>query len=286
MTQQLYIVYLQGEQLALRIYLDAVANDRLTWRIPGIPMPSGAEGMSQPALAPVIPQAAPSRPPSQAFRNQSHASHGAHSQHGSTPASLQGNSHRGRALEPQGPSNSPDPSQRISFSGRPKVSARPNPNTARVGSLQTGLLSHPSTSLTVDEEEPSLAQRLCQSLHQSQAYSDPPPYSEFQPFSHSASQRVQGRGAAIAQPGSELGSQLGSVMEAGKQPVAEQRRSAKRQREEQILKVMEFTECSYQKARKVCCPPQPGMCLIASCVLLVFARVYKRLEGLNVPACK
>ncbi|KAL0029639.1 hypothetical protein WJX79_009994 [Trebouxia sp. C0005] len=234
-----------GEQLALRIYLDAAATDRLTWRIPGIPVPSGAEGMPQPALAPAMPQAAPPRPPSQAFQNQSHASHGAYSQHGSTPASVQGNSRRGRALEPQGPSNSPEPSQRISFSGRPKFSDRPNPSTARVGSLQTGLLSHPSTSLTVDEEEPSLAQRLSQSLHRSQAYSTSLPYSDLQPFSHSASQGIQARGAAIAQPGSELGSP-----NAGKQPFAE-RRSAKRQREEQTLKVMEFTECSYKKARKV-----------------------------------
>lgn len=272
------MVWLQGEQLALRIYLDAVATDRLTWRIPGIPVPSGAEGMSQPAPAPAMPQAAPSRPPSQAFRNQSHAPHGAYSQHASTPASVQGNSHRGRALEPQGPSNSPDPSQHISFSGRPRHSERPNPSTARVGSLQTGLLSHPSTSLTVDEEEPSLAQRLSQSLHQSQAYSEPRPYSDFQPFSHTASQGVQGKGAASAQPGSEWGSQLGSQMGAGKQPFAEQRQSAKRQREEQILKVMEFTECSYKKARKVCDPPQLGMWLIASCVLLVFARIYKRLR--------
>lgn len=266
------MVWLQGEQLALRIYLDAAATDRLTWRIPGIPVPSGAEGMPQPALAPAMPQAAPPRPPSQAFQNQSHASHGAYSQHGSTPASVQGNSRRGRALEPQGPSNSPEPSQRISFSGRPKFSDRPNPSTARVGSLQTGLLSHPSTSLTVDEEEPSLAQRLSQSLHRSQAYSTSLPYSDLQPFSHSASQGIQARGAAIAQPGSELGSP-----NAGKQPFAE-RRSAKRQREEQTLKVMEFTECSYKKARKVCCPPHPGMCLVLLCGLLVFARTYKRLE--------
>ncbi len=49
------MVWLQGEQLALRIYLDAVASDRFTWRIPGIPVPSGAEGMPQPALAPVGP---------------------------------------------------------------------------------------------------------------------------------------------------------------------------------------------------------------------------------------
>ncbi|DBB12599.1 TPA: hypothetical protein ACH3X3_005387 [Trebouxia sp. C0006] len=239
-----------GEQLALRIYLDAVASDRLTWRIPGIPVPSGAEGMPQPALAPVRSQAAPSRPPAQAFQNQSHASHGASSQHGSTPAPLQGKSHRGRALEPQGPSNSPDLSQRISSSGRPRFNEGPNPSTARVGSLQTGLLSHPSTSLTVDEEEPSLAQRLSQSMHRSQAYSDPRPYSDLQPFPHSASPGVQGRGAITAQPGSEWGSQLGSQMGAGKQPFAEQRQSAKRPREEQILKVMEFTECSYKKARK------------------------------------
>ena len=144
--------------------------------------------MPQPALAPVGPQAAPSRPPSQAFRNQSHASHGAYSQHGSTPASVQGNSHRGRALEPQGPSNSPDRSQHISSSGRPRFSERPNPSTARVGSLQTGLLSHPSTSLTVDEEEPSLAQCLSQSMHQSQAYSDPRPYSD---LSHSRTQHLR-----------------------------------------------------------------------------------------------
>ncbi|KAL0033716.1 hypothetical protein WJX77_002280 [Trebouxia sp. C0004] len=144
-----------GEQLALRIYLDAVATDRLTWRIPGIPVPSVAEGMSQPALAPVMPQAAPSRPPSQAFQNQSHASHD------------------WLAVTPKH-------------------------------------LSH-----------------------------------DLQPLSHSASQGVQGRGAAIAQPGSELGSQVGSQMGAGKQPFAEHR-----QREEQILKVMEFTECSYKKARK------------------------------------
>ncbi len=273
------MVWLQGEQLALRIYLDAVASDRFTWRIPGIPVPSGAEGMPQPALAPVGPQAAPSRPPSPAFRNQSHASHGAYSQHGSTPASVQGNSHRGRALEPQGPSNSPDLSQHISSSGRPRFSERPNPSTARVGSLQTGLLSHPSTSLTVDEEEPSLAQRLSQSMHRSQAYSDPRPYSDLQPFSHSASQGVQCRGATVAQPGSEWGSQLGSQMGAGKQPFAEQRQSAKRPREE-ILKVMEFTECSYKKARKVCCQPQPGMCLVALCDLLVVVRVHRRLKGL------
>lgn len=265
------MVWLQGEQLALRIYLDAVASDRFTWRIPGIPVPSGAEGMPQPALAPVGPLAAPSRPPSQGLRNQSNASHGAYSQHGSTPASVQGNSHRGRALEPQGPSNSPDLSQRISSSGRPRFSEGPNPITARVSSLQTGLLSHPSTSLTVDEEEPSLAQRLSQSMHQSRAYLDPRPCSDLQPFSHSASPGVQGRGATIPQPGSEWGSQLGSQMGAGKQPFAEQRQSAKRPREEQILKVMEFTECSYKKARKVCSQPQPGICLVAFCVLHVSA---------------
>ena len=257
--------WLQGEQLALRIYLDAVATDRLTWRIPGVPVPSGVEGMPQPALAPVGPQAAPTRTPSQAFRNQSHASHGVYSQYSSTPGSVQGNSHRGRALEPQGPNNSPDLGQRISSSGRPRFIERPNPSTARVGSLQTGLLSHPSTSLTFDEEEPSLAQRLSQSMHQSQAYSDPRPYSDLQPFSHSASQGVQGRGAISAQPGSGLGSQLGSQLGAGKQPSAEQQQCAKRQREEQILKVMEFTECSYKKARKVCCHPPPGMCLVALC---------------------
>ncbi len=249
--------------------------------------------MPQPALAPVRSQAAPSRPPAQAFRNQSHASHGASSQHGSTPAPLQGKSHRGRALEPQGPSNSPDLSQGISSSGRPRFNEGPNPSTARVGSLQTGLLSHPSTSLTVDEEEPSLAQRLSQSMHRSQAYSDPRPYSDLQPFPHSASPGVQGRGAITAQPGSEWGSQLGSQMGAGKQPFAEQRQSAKRPREEQILKVMEFTECSYKKARKVCCHPQPGISLLALYVLLVFARIYRRFEELkahpnppNKPACK
>lgn len=77
MTQQLYIVYLQGEQLALRIYLDAVANDRLTWRIPGIPMPSGAEGMSQPALAPSYPKQRRPDPPHR-LSGTSHMHHMVH----------------------------------------------------------------------------------------------------------------------------------------------------------------------------------------------------------------
>lgn len=238
---------LQGEKLAARIYHKAVADNHITWRIPGVPPPSGPEDAPQPAPSPALPRAAPARPPSQAFRNQSHASHVVYSQHSSTPHD---GTHGGRALEPQGPAYSPNP---MSLSGGARVSARPYPSTARVGSLQSGLLTHPSSSLRADEEEPSLAQRLSQP--QSQPYSDSQPYLYSQPMSQSGSQGLQAQEAGGSQLWSQPGSQVGSQWGSEKQPLAEQQQPAMCDVEKNIMKVMEVTDCSYRTAKKVCCSP-------------------------------
>lgn len=232
---------LQGEKLAARIYHKAVADNHITWRIPGVLPPSGHEGAPQPAPSPALPRTAPARPPSQAFRNQSHASHVVYGQHSSTP---HGGIHAGRALEPQGPRYSPNP---MSLSGGARVSARPSSSTARVGSLQSGLLSHPSSSLRADEEEPSLAQRLSQPQSQ--------PYSDSQPMSQSGSQGLQAKEAGGSQLWSQSGSQVGSHWGSEKQPLVEQQQPAMCTLEKHIMQVVEITDCSYRTAKKVCCSP-------------------------------
>lgn len=137
--------------MAVRLYRDAVQSGFIDWRIPGIPL--NPEGMSQPASSPALPQAhaAPSRPPSQAFRPSqgSHASHSQHLQPSSSLPGSNGHSHpSSRAFEPAGPSNSPS----AAGWNPPSASrARPNPS--------------------YEEEDLSLSQRLSQGQSFSQSAS-------------------------------------------------------------------------------------------------------------------
>lgn len=209
----------QGEAMAIRLYKDAALAGYIDWRIPDIQL--DPEGMSQPAPSPALPQAraaAPQalpRPPAQAFRS-SQASHASHSQHmhscSSLPTSNGRSQAKGRALEPQGPSNSP--------SWEPPSTSRAIPGVSR---LQSDLLMHPSSSIRAfpEEEELSLSQRLSQSQALSQT------------LSQSASQPLHDRQAAASRP------------------VAAQQLKRKHN-EEAILMVMEAADCSYDKAQEVC----------------------------------
>lgn len=239
------MVISQGEKLALRLYHDAVDSGRIDWRIPGIVSGLGAGGMSQQAPSLALPQAQgvpqpgpPAKEPSRAFRNTAHTSRGAYSQHGCTPpchGGLDGPSYRGRGLEPQGPSNSPKPSWRTSSSAAQGISARAKPSTTRVD-----LISHPSSSFRIDNDEPDLSQRLSQSQSLSQPQSVSQGLLINQAYgSQPASQGIVNSPAYGTQPVSE------------KQPFAEQQ-SAKSRAEERILSVMQIADCSYARAQKVC----------------------------------
>ena len=220
----------QGQELALRLYQDAVEAGRLDWRIPGVPLKAGAEGSSQQAASrapPHVQARPPARAPSQAFRNASHASHESYSRPGGTPPYGETHGSSIRAMAPSGPS----PSTFSVPSGAPRVSSRPNPSAAWVSSLHSSLLSHPSTSLRADNDE----QTLSQSLSQAQ------PRLGTQTLSQSASQALHDRPAGGVQPTLD------------RQPFAEQQQQpAKSRQEEQVLRVMEITDCSYGRAVKVC----------------------------------
>lgn len=203
--------------MAVRLYKDAVRSGFLDWRIPDIPLDS--EGTSQPASSPALPhaQAVPSRPPSQAFR----PSQGSHSQHlqssSSLPRSNGQSHHRGRAFEPAGPSNSPSAA---GWNPPSSSGARPNPSSvSEVNRLQCDLLVHPSSSFRgVPDEEQDLS--LSQRLSQGQSCT--------QTLSQSASRPLHGRPS----------------------PTAEQP-AVKSRREEDILQIVQITDCSYAKAQRV-----------------------------------
>lgn len=215
--------------MAVRLYKDAVQSGFIDWRMPDIPLDS--EGMSQPAYSPALPHAqpAPSRPPSHAFR-PSQGSHASHSQHlqssSSIPRSNGQSDPRGRAFEPAGPSNSP----RAAGWNLPSSSrARPNPSSVSgVNRLQCDLLKHPSSSFrSVLEEEQDLS--LSQRLSQGQSFS--------QTLSQSESQPLHGRPSSVAE-----------------QP------AVKTRREDDILQVMQITDCSYAKAQRVSAPAVMHAC--------------------------
>lgn len=206
--------------MAVRLYRDAVQSGFIDWRIPDIPL--DPEGMSQPASSPALPhaQAAPPRPPSQAFR-PSQGSKASHSQHlqssSSLPRSNGQSNPRGRTFEPAGPSNSPS-----AAGWNPPSSSRAMPNPSSVSGVnrfQCDLLMQPSSSFRgVPEEEQDLS--LSQRLSQGQSVS--------QTLSHSASQPPHGRPSPMAT-----------------QPAVKSRR------EEDILQVVQITDCSYAKAQRV-----------------------------------
>lgn len=231
MSHHLTVRGLQGEAMAVRLYRDAVLSGFIDWRIPDIPL--DPEGMSQPASSPALThaQAAPLRPPSQAFR-PSQGSHSSHSQHLQSSSSLprsNGQSHpRGRALEPAGPCNSPS----TAGWNLSSVRARPNPSSVSgVNRLQCDLLVHPSSSLrgVPEEEDLSLSQRLSQGQSISQT------------LSQSASQPLHGRPSPMAEPP-----------------------AVKSRREHDILQLMQITDCSYAKAQRV---SQPLLSCAHSCNL-------------------
>ena len=204
----------------MRLYQDAVHSGFIDWRIPDIPLDS--EGISQPAYSPALPHAqpAPSRPPSQAFRPSqgSHASHSQHVQSSSSIPRSNGQSHpRGRAFEPAGPSISPGAT---GWNPPSSSRARPNPSSVSgVNRLQCDLLMHPSSCLRgIPEEELDLS--LSQRLSQEQSFS--------QTLSQTASQPLHGRPSLIAE-----------------QPTVQDCR------EEDVLQVMQITDCSYAKAQRV-----------------------------------
>lgn len=204
--------------MAVRLYRDAALAGFIDWRIPDIPL--DPESASQTAFSPALPHAqpAPSRPPSQAFR-PSQASHASHNQHLQSSSSLprsNGHSHaRGRAFEPEGPSNSPSAA---GWNPPSSSRARPNPSSASgVSRLQSDLLMHPSTSfrgLPEEEEDLSLSQRLSQAQSLSQQ------------LSQSASQPLHGRPLT-------------------QQPPVRDRKEA------DVLQVMQITDCSCAKAERV-----------------------------------
>ena len=221
----------QGEDLALRLYRDGVTSDRITWRIPGVSLDQGPQTLSQPqGLS--QPQAAPSpalpRAPSQAFRSATNTSQGRGSQNRPTPPSgggSQANPHRGRALEPEGAVSSPRQSWHATSSSRPSA-AQPNGTAVRAAPIHCDLLSHPSSSFQVAEDMPDLATRLSQSVTQSR------------PLTQIAPQR----GPVRHPTGAEA--PLDRHASTEKPPVRS--RNA-----EQILRVMQIAECSYNKAKRV-----------------------------------
>lgn len=249
----------QGEVLALRLYHDAVDSNRITWRIPGLPSGPGAGASLLPAPSSALPHVrsmpqagSTARAPSQAFKSISHASHGAYSQNGTTPPSLgspYGIQQLGRALEPQGPASSGGHRARPNPSA---ANARPKPSTARVHS---SLLSHPSSSFRVDEEDQDWSQTSSQ------------PYLH----SQSASQGVSGKPA------------VGTHSVAVKQVLNEQ--VPKSWSEEQILRVMEVADCSYAKAEMVCRSPHCYGCGIHCfiCFLTLAASALLEVHAIYIP---
>lgn len=203
--------------MAVRLYRDAALAGFIDWRIPEIPL--APEDTYQSAPSPALPhvQPASSRPPSQAFR-PSQASHASHNQHLQSSSLRRSNGHshdRGRAFEPDGPSSSPGAA---GWNPSSSSRARPNPSSASgVSRLQSDLLMHPSScfrGLPEEEEDLSLSQRLSQA------------YPSSQQLSQSASQPLHGR-PPTQQP-----------------PVVSRKK-------EDILQVMQITDCSYAKAQKV-----------------------------------
>lgn len=200
--------------MAVRLYRDAALAGFIDWRIPEIRL--DPEGTYQNVPSPALPHAQPasSRLPSQAFK-PSQASHACHNQHLQPSSALPRSYDRCRALEPEGPSNSPGAAGwKASSSSRD----RPYPSSASgVSRLQSDLLMHPSSyfgGLHEEEEDLSLSQRLSQA------------YPSSQQLSQSASQPQHGR-PPTHQP-----------------PVISRK-------EEDVLQVMQITDCSYAKAQKV-----------------------------------
>ena len=234
--------------MAVRLYRDAVRSEFIDWRIPDIPL--DPEGMSQPASSPALPLAktAPVRPPSQAFR-PSQGSHASHSQHLQSSSSLprsNGQSHpRGRAFEPAGPCSSPSTA---GWNPSAASRARPNPSSVSgVNRLQGDLLMHPSISFRgVPEEEQDLS--LSQRLSQGQSFSQTLPQSASQPLHSRPS------------------------------PTAEQRASC---REDNILQVMQITDCSYAKAQRVSACAVMCACMSAWCAFVPFWHCAKQRLALH-----
>lgn len=220
----------EGEDLALRLYRDGVASDRITWRIPVVSLDQSLHSLSQ-TQGLSQPQAAPSpalpRAPAQAFRSATHASHRRGSQNRPTPPSVggsQANPFRGRALEPEGAVNSPRQSWHATSSARPSA-AQPNGTAVRAAPIHCDLLSHPSSSFQVAEDMPDLSTRLSQSVTQSR------------PLTQIAPQREPARHPTGAE------APLERHASAGKPPL-------RSRDEEQILRVMQIAECSYNKAKR------------------------------------